>query len=48
VSECEAKGFPGDDGLLRGQIGQEYRPLFYWFSSESFGFERSMYVDKRS
>jgi len=24
VSECKAKGFPGDDELLLGQIGQEY------------------------
>jgi len=24
VSECEAKGFSVDDGLLLGEIGQEY------------------------
>jgi len=30
------------------KIGQEYIPLVDWFSLESFGFERSMYIDKRS
>jgi len=47
MSECGAKGFPGDDGLLLGQIGKEYIPLVDWFSSDCFGFERSMYIDKR-
>jgi len=32
VNEYEAKGFPGDDGLLLGQLEQV-------FSSDNFGFE---------
>jgi len=45
VSECEAKRFPGDDGLFLGQIGQEYT-LVDWFSSNTFGVEWSMFVKK--
>jgi len=39
VSECKAKGFRGDDGLLLGQIG-----LVDWFSSYTFGRDRVEHV----
>jgi len=48
VSECEAKGFPGDDGLILGQINGRSIPRVDWFSSDRFGFEKSMYINKRS